>query len=280
VKSLDLFAGIGGFALGFHRAGIQTAAFCEYEPYAQKVLAKNFPGVPIYGDIRELRGADVVRGVGPIDVVCGGFPCQDISVAGKGAGITGERSGMWFHMHRIIEEVRPRYVVAENSPALRSRGMDVVLRGLDALGFDAEWHCVPAAHVGAPHRRDRVWVVAWQRVADTDGQRWVGRPRGLAEEDGRLEPSDSRHPLSHPIRERLERQFEAWAAARAVDGPGDGRDSGWWSSEPDVGRVAHGVPARVDRLRCLGNAVVPTIPYLIGRAIMQHASADARSLHE
>jgi DNA (cytosine-5)-methyltransferase 1 len=161
LRVLDLFSGIGGFSLGLERAGMRTVAFCEINPYCQAVLAKHWPGVPVHGDIRQLRGADI----GPVDVICGGFPCQDISTAGKGAGLAGARSGLWSEYRRLIEECQPQWVVIENVSALRSRGLDQVLGEVSALGFDAEWHCIPAAAVGAPHRRDRVWIVAYTRTS-------------------------------------------------------------------------------------------------------------------
>ena len=191
---LDLFSGIGGFCLGLERAGMRTVAFCEIDPYCRRVLAKHWPDVPVYDDVRTLTAARLMadatawrrstrtsrrateriangeQRTGPstercgIDVICGGFPCQDISVAGKGAGIGGERSGLWSEYARIIGEVRPRYVIVENVAALLGRGLERVLGDLAALGYDAEWHCIPASAVGAPHRRDRVWIVAYARA--------------------------------------------------------------------------------------------------------------------
>jgi DNA (cytosine-5)-methyltransferase 1 len=242
MRCLDLFSGIGGFAVGFHAAGIETAGFCEINPYARKVLATRFPNIPIHDDITTLKGDQF----GPVDIIAGGFPCQDISAAGRGAGLSGSRSSLWYEMHRVISEARPRFVVIENSPLLRRRGLEDVLGGLNALGYDAEWHCIPAGAVGAPHRRDRLWIVANSRdVAN------AMRP-GLAapEQSNRQEPPGI---LSEEI----------WHAAT---------ERSWWPPEPDVGRVAHGVPKRVDRLRCLGNAVVPAIPYLIGLGIHRAAS--------
>ncbi len=198
MKWLDLFSGIGGFALGLERAGHETVAFCEIDPFCRKVLAKHWPAVPCYDDIRTLTAgrlaADGIIGMadasgigcgcgtharregpthqsewcvrcelsGPrIDGICGGFPCQDISTAGKGAGIDGARSGLWSEYARLIGELRPRYVFVENVAALLGRGLGRVLGDLAALGYDAEWHCIPASAVGAPHRRDRVWIVAY-----------------------------------------------------------------------------------------------------------------------
>ena len=168
---LDLFSGIGGFSLGLERSGaFKTVAFCEIEPYCQKVLAKHWPQVPIYDDVRTITAERLATDGIAVDAICGGFPCQDISCAGKGAGIEGERSGLWFEYARIIGELRPRYVIVENVSALLSRGLDRVLGTLAALGYNAEWHCIPASAVGAPHRRDRMWIVA--------NSTSLGRPEG------------------------------------------------------------------------------------------------------
>ena len=157
---LSLFSGIGAFDLGLARAGFTTTAFCEIDPYCRRVLAKHWPGVPCYDDVRSLT-ADRLRADGiSVDVIAGGFPCQDISVAGRGAGIDGERSGLWSEFARLIGEIRPRYVIVENVSALLSRGLAEVLGDLAEIGYDAEWHCIPAAAVGAPHIRDRIWIIA------------------------------------------------------------------------------------------------------------------------
>jgi DNA (cytosine-5)-methyltransferase 1 len=190
-----------------------------------------------------------------IDVICGGFPCQDISVAGKGAGIGGERSGLWSEYARIIGEVRPRYVIVENVAALLGRGLERVLGDLAALGFDAEWHCIPASAVGAPHRRDRLWIVAY-----TAGS-------GL---EGRQQPQAPWETQPQPTRCDYASDADSQPSQRLAISWGE---CGHWLAEPCVGRVAHGVPARVDRLRALGNAVVPQIPEIIGRAIMRLARA-------
>jgi DNA (cytosine-5)-methyltransferase 1 len=157
---LDLFSGIGGFSLGLERAGMKTIAFCEIDPYCRKVLAKHWPGVKIHEDVKQLDGNQYV---GAVDVICGGFPCQDISVAGKGVGLSGERSGLWREYARLIRQIRPRYVIVENVAALLSRGMGDVLGDLAEIGYDAEWHCISAAYVGLPQLRDRIWIVAYPR---------------------------------------------------------------------------------------------------------------------
>jgi len=297
---LDLFSGIGGFSLGLERAGMRTVAFCEIAPHCRRVLARHWPDVPVYDDVRTLtaasladagigrrRGAEGGQGQQPgrtktigagIDVICGGFPCQDISVAGKGAGITGERSGLWKEYARIIGEVRPRYVIVENVAALLHRGLGDVLGDLSTLGYDAEWHCIRASDVGAPHRRDRIWIIAYP---DSRGQRERGkRDSNAAQSRQQASQRDDTGRLhSHVADAGRGRQPGPWQPVDAFHPApgfigkaiklGNGGGSHQWSVEPDVGRVAHGVPARVDRLRSLGNAVVPQIPEIIGRAIMQ-----------
>ena len=287
MKHLDLFSGIGGFALAARWVGWETVGFCEIDPYCQKVLAKHWPGVPIYDDVTKLQcgvkgyTTDGTTTVGPIDVITGGFPCQDISYAGKGAGIDGERSGLWTELARLIGEVRPRYAVLENVAALLSRGLDRVAGDLVEIGYDCEWHCIPAAAVGAPHRRDRIWIVAYPAgdIRRASGDEVDYAPNGSGTElrhaNGQGEPvgsvdakaSELRSNVADSIGARLERQLKAGPASRSTDRSSDGRDRGWWTTEPDVGRVANGVPRRVDRLRGLGNAIVPQVAQVIFEAI-------------
>jgi DNA (cytosine-5)-methyltransferase 1 len=280
MKVLDLFSGIGGFSLGLERTGgFETAAFCEIDPFCRRVLAKHWPEVPCYEDVRELTGARLAADGIAVDVICGGFPCQDVSFAGKRAGLEGARSGLWGEYRRVIGEVRPRYIIVENVPGLLSLGMGTVLGDLSALGFDAVWDCVPASAVGAPHRRDRVWLVA-HAISDE-----------LREQSGR--GNGARRPGSALVAEHGEQMslansnvcgLEARRGdSRRQDGPRISYRnntercdrSEWWSSEPDVGRVANGVPSRVDRLRSLGNSVVPQVVTLIGAAIIA-ARAEGR----
>lgn len=294
---LDLFSGIGGFSLGLERAGMRTRAFCEIDPYCRAVLRQHWPDVPVYDDVRTLTAARLVADADTdrngailqthspirqsegcnIDLICGGFPCQDISTAGKGAGITGARSGLWSEYARIVGEVRPRYVIVENVAALLGRGIERVLGDLAALGYDAEWHCIPASAVGAPHRRDRVWIVAYprgaergplsgacERLAGTDGlpQRNQGSS-GL--EPGREDVADANNTG----------RIEQWRPLPISESYYAAQCNGWWLTEPDVGRVAHGIPARVDRLRSLGNALVPQIAEWIGRRILEWERVSA-----
>ena len=279
----SLFAGIGGFDLGLERAGMRCEWQVEIDPYARAVLAKHWPDVRRHEDVRTFPPPEGEWGV---DVICGGFPCQDISVAGKGAGLAGARSGLWSEFARIIGELRPRYVVVENVAALLARGMGTVLGDLSALGYDAEWHVIPACAVGAPHRRDRVWIVAVRNadserkacdsVSDSKHGREVSQAEGRESSgiSGTSDVADSDEPGLEG-RDRPE-DVELHGGPGKVRPTGAGRvqgwdGGGWWSVEPDVGRVAHGVPARVDRLRCLGNAVVPQIVEVIGRAIVEAA---------
>jgi DNA (cytosine-5)-methyltransferase 1 len=296
-KLLDLFSGIGGFSLGLERSGaFQTVAFCEIEPFCRSVLKKHWPEVPVYEDVKllsaERLGSDGIS----VDAICGGFPCQDISVAGRGAGLAGGRSGLWFEYHRLIKEIRPKVAIIENVSALRSRGLDQVLWSLAEIGYDAEWHCIPASAVGAPHQRDRIWIVAYpqelfQYGSDVDAK--VSSASASQLGDSRCENimahANDEHGWSQSQISSGERTgawgqlgggcgdvaypnnsgcFKQWGAFAIQSQQSSIKCSSWWSVEPNVGRVANGVPARVDRLRSLGNAVVPQIPEMIGRAII------------
>jgi DNA (cytosine-5)-methyltransferase 1 len=260
----SLFSGIGGFDLGLERAGMRVVWQCESDDFCRRVLAKHWPDVPCFEDVRDLRGTGR-EAVASVDVLCGGFPCQDLSYAGKGAGITGARSGLWSEYARLIGELRPRYVVVENVSALLARGLSVVLGDLAALGYDAEWDCIPASAVGAPHRRDRIWLVAYSNNERAYGSR--------EQQQRRRQSQDGCGAVRGDVADagRIGRR----QGPRKFGGLGS-EECGWWSVEPDVGRVAHGVPHRVDRLRSLGNALVPQIAEWIGKRIMSHEeSCDA-----
>lgn len=400
----SLFAGIGGFDLGFERAGMHTAWQVELDPYCRAVLAKHFPDAERFEDVREVGAHNLA----PVDLVCGGFPCQDLSAAGNGAGLDGARSALWFEFARIIRELRPRYVVVENVPDLLARGkrwyrapVGRVLADLAESGYDAEWDCLPASAIGAPHQRDRFWLVAYPQN-DGRGQGWPGRspggsqdgqgvaPQGMADSprdaqagstspagsereragpsgvggrardvsdadpercevlsqfDGEPEPGGEasqcgRHadgsrdavpdadglgrqpgqrdlrarqpdplgsspeladPEGEPKRAGLRsRRSTGQRGRRSSDSGGEGgavshtdreqhqgashalgRSPGeelrdHWATEPDVGRVADGVPARVDRLAALGNALVPQIAEWIGRRIVDFEEGGVR----
>jgi DNA (cytosine-5)-methyltransferase 1 len=260
----ELFAGIGGFSLGLERAGMKCKWQVEIEPYARAVLKKHWPEVPKHDDVRTFPP----QGDYSVDLICGGFPCQDISVAGKGAGLEGERSGLWHDFARIICAVQPTWVVIENVPALTYRGLGHVLGDLAEIGFDAEWHCIPASAVGAPHRRERVWIVAHsnrQRREEVSEQQFVSRWEPSPETIFSQQAGGQKVAHANCSRRKQQRRPQPIPAEQFAAECG-----GWWESEPDVGRVAHGVPSRVDRLRCLGNAVVPQVVEVIGRAIVEH----------
>jgi len=292
----------GGIDLGLERAGMTCRWQVEIDDYCQKVLAKHWPDVRRFGDIRECGAHNLET----VDLICGGFPCQDISLAGKGAGIEGARSGLWSEYHRIICELRPRYVLVENVSALLVRGIDRVLGDLAESGYDAEWDCIPAAAVGAPHRRDRVFVVAYSgslrcnprraeqslQGAGAHGQAFMANPQGITERTGlrkeeqtgkrgrRSGHGDSQVPDAR--RQLLEGFVQAGTAQGTVDRPSLWASADWWAAEPQVGglvdgvpdgvvrfagRVAKGVPNRVAKLRGLGNAVVPQLAEYLGRLI-------------
>ena len=284
----SLFAGIGGFDLGLERAGMRVRWQVEIDPYCQRVLAKHWPDVTRYGDIRVVDWSTVE----PVDLLCGGFPCQDISLAGKGAGLTGERSGLWFEYAKAIAALRPRYVLIENVSALRSRGLDQVLGALAALGYDAEWHCIPACAVGAPHRRDRVWLVAYsngQRQRQPEEQANASGNRGSAWMGtevcncGRCERAPASYVADAEC-ERLQGGGENGSGERSTGLCGRAwknqeqdiyqARSGWWSTEPDVGRVADGLSAELDIIggledECSDNPqAVATAQVLIRRILL------------
>lgn len=271
MRVLSLFSGIGGFDIGLERAGMRTVAFCEFEPYCQAVLKRHWPEVPIYDDVRTLSADTLQRdGVWPIDVVAGGFPCQDLSFAGKRAGIKGERSGLWSEFARLIGEVRPRFAIMENVPGLLSAGHGRVLGDLAALGYDAVWDCVPASAVGAPHRRDRVWIVAHapserreeaeRDRSDEPAQRASGRSEDVADASSQRMERDRaswQQESFASIEERLsgrDRSNVSYttrpkrARQRAVTG---GQQSGLADSvrrqpEPRLGGMADGLPDWLD----------------------------------
>jgi len=288
LKLLDLFSGIGGFSLGLERTGgFETVAFCEIDKFCQKVLRKHWPHVRQYTDIKTLTAAQLAADGITVDAICGGFPCQDISLAGGGAGMgEGTRSGLWSEYARLIGELRPRYVIVENVSALLGRGLDRVLGDLAQIGYDAEWHCIPASSVGAPHRRDRVWVVAHPTGGGCEGLSYRHTKSSDVSPSGDVAHAKSRIFARINGGGKPKQRFAGLCedvshanSLRKIQPQGGEQNqrgwlgnSSWWDVEPNVGRVAHGVPARVDRLKSLGNAVVPQIPELIGRAIL---SAEA-----
>lgn len=290
MRELHLFAGVGGGILGGMLLGHRCVGAVEIDPYCRRVLeARQRDGIlepfPIHDDIRTF---DATAWRGRVDVVCGGFPCQDVSAAGKQQGLDGARSGLWFEMARVVREIRPQFVFVENVGGLLVRGMDRVLGELAGLGFDAEWCVRSAADVGAPHLRKRVWLLAWYAnrqhesalkplpgeqpsdagrgcihdASTTADAKSIGREGG-ANGNG-LHCSPSQGGDGEPIRssDGVAAMADADSARLSFE------RTGWWATEPRVGRVADGVPARVDRLRALGNAQVPAVAAAAFRHLM------------
>ena len=254
---LDLFSGIGGFSLGLERAGMRTVAFCEIEPFARRVLAKHWPNVPCYDDIRTLTAERLVRDGITVDVVCGGFPCQDLSSAGSRAGITGERSGLWGEMFRLMCDIRPKYTIFENVTGLLSgengRWFDRLLTDMASAGFNMEWECIPASSIGAPHLRDRVYGIAYPN------------------ENGWLRLfSQANFAVERNMGDNKRVDWFGRGAGAWIDWETKTKEEIF--SQPIIVGENDGVSSWVDRNSSLGNAVVPQIPEIIGRVIM-HAEA-------
>jgi DNA (cytosine-5)-methyltransferase 1 len=319
----SLFSGIGGIELGFERAGFTTSWFVECDKYCQAILRKHWPEAKIYGDIKEVDFNSVPK----VDILTGGFPCQDISNAGKRAGIKGSRSSLWKYYLKAIGILRPKYILIENvSAAIRPIFKDgklvdtsplyVILQDLAKERYDAEWHCITASSVGAYHRRDRIFVLAYSNGADkgallggaskaqealrrqeegnvSSGCCDAGKLSDVADasvngcenrhtdgggfefgcQEGRvLQSSGGSDKENVPNSEKSGLQGEMW---KELQEPNPNREftrcslSGYWATEPGMGRVAHGISNRVDRIKCLGNAVVPQVAEVIARAIME-----------
>ena len=261
MNELALFAGAGGGILGGKLLGWRTVCAVEWEKYPASVLLARqndgiLPPFPIWDDVQTFDGR---AWAGIVDVISGGFPCQDISAAGKGAGIDGERSGMWKEMARIICEVRPKFVFVENSPMLTSRGLDQVLADLAKMGFDAEWGVLGAANVGAPHLRERIWICAKQReflpYSQYNGNRWREQfTQSSKKTDARM--ANTKKLLCYGSNNNQCRQ----KISKFRNCNGKKRfNNCWWEIEPSVGRVADGVAARLDRLKAIGNGQVSEV---------------------
>ena len=329
MNGLDLFSGISGISLALE-PWVTPVAYCELDPYSQGVLLSRMaegtiPRAPIWDDVQTLQGAML----GPVDILYGGFPCQDISVAGRGAGLAGKRSGLFFEIARLVGEIKPTFIFLENVPAIRTRGADTVVKTLARLGYDCRWDVVSAVEVGAPHLRKRWFLLAHSNsngrgqmserkplqvgepisaevipqerkefVADAqgvgqresadethplpaggeardeslDGRASVAHTSGHRWEQRRSEPIVSREarrvagdgesnpdPHNPGLEGRLGGELQKCASKRIArsSNPQDGIGSGWWEVEPAICRVVDGLPDRVDRLKCLGNSVVP-----------------------
>lgn len=294
LKHLDLFSGIGGFSLGLERTGgFETIGFCEIDPFCRKVLRKHWPDVPIWEDVRTINGwleANNIR----FDVLTGGYPCQPFSHAGKRRGAEDDRH-LWPAMFDVIKAFRPTWIIGENVAGHISLGLDDVLFDLEGSGYSTQVFVIPACAVDAPHRRDRVWIVAHcynghefqnqtlcarrdavinggEDVADTEGERRreagpdSQRPQERTTSGGDVRNTAcSGQQVSQGCQTTAERDGLGAPSGASIR---NGTDR-YWLPEPAMGRVAHGVPNRVDRLKGLGNAVVPQIPEAIGRAILE-----------
>ena len=306
LKVGSLFSGIGGIELGFDNQGYTTQWFIDYEPYAQAVLRKHWHNTKIYDDITKIDFKELSE----VDVLTGGFPCQDISNAGKRAGIKGNRSSLWKYYLEAIRVLRPKYAVIENVSALLRRGLNVVLSDLASVGYDAEWYCIPAAAVGAPHRRDRIFILAYphgrqELCSEYDRfsikKKFIGIVSNSSASPNLAYPNSGGHVYREFGEQSTEggqssqREFVAgsdvvYSNSEGLQGYNEWKPSteqtktfrtdimsasigercGWWAVEPCVGRVADGVPAWVDRIKCLGNAVVPGVAETIAEAIKEY----------
>ena len=313
LRVLDLFSGIGCFSLGLERAGMETVAFCENDEGCRKVLRKHWPKVPIHKDVKRINAKDLkAKKIWPIDVLCGGFPCQDISVAGKQKGLEGERSGLWTEFKRLIQEIRPKYALIENVPNLANKGLGRIVKDLHEIGYGLEWHIVGARNLGAPHLRERIWIIAYP---ESEGFKGRNEQRGGLEASrketvaksglfnvGGEATNPDRSDIRQQPRGRGRPEGESEAVAR-TDGHPPNTDhlrlwqsfaseetaSGWWAkvrtrlnywakTQPPVCGISHGIATgiyrhrerrRKERIRQLGNSLVPQIPELIGRAILK-----------
>jgi DNA (cytosine-5)-methyltransferase 1 len=259
----SLFSGIGGFDLGLERAGFTVKWQVENNDYCRKVLKKHWPKVPCHYDIKDIDW----RGIPGVDVVCGGFPCQPFSIAGKRRGQEDDRY-LWPEVVRCLDTLRPTWFLGENVPGLINLALDQVCTDLESLGYTVWPVCVPACAVDAPHQRQRVWIVAhnhteWESQSKGTEQNQRGRTR-----NGSEDVADANHERLPQSESESCQEWTSRASVRPCT-----PSEGWWTTEPELGRVAHGISNRVDRLRGLGNAVVPQIVEAIGRVIVQMESA-------
>ena len=293
LKLLDTFSGIGGFSYAAEKlvGGFETTQFIEIDPYCQKVLKKHWPNVPIHDDIRTFTAEPF-----QFDAVCGGFPCQSISTAGKGEGITEtSKSGMWFELIRTIRMVRPKFFILENVSAIINNGLDIVLRDIYEAGYDAEWCCIPSSFVGACHQRDRWWLVGFPSDSNNNGSPTAAKSRSIKETDGGSEERKNKAlNLEGISKSRYSKfiQFDVtntkssdWDGDETQQGDGKPRtqeisrdrnssqsshiwrstkhrlNPNWkeYVSQPTICRGDDGLRNRVDRLKALGNSVVPQV---------------------
>lgn len=267
----SLFSGIGGIDLGLERAGMKVAWHSEINPFACQVLKKHWPDVPNLGDITQIDWEKVPY----VDVIAGGYPCQPFSLAGDRAGENDPRH-LWPYFRNAISVLRPRYALLENVRGHLSLGGTAVIADLAACGYDCEWRIISAASVGANHRRDRLIIVAYPNSKRPQG--WDGT-QGAGRQDSGRHTGQGSTPVAHTTRSdgAGKQPHCVFAPSRQTTEFGKRDSAGraisdWWETEPNVGRVANGVPHRVDRLRGLGNAVVPQVAEIVGRLIVSHAN--------
>lgn len=265
MKVLDLFSGIGGFSLGLERAGMETVAFCEIDEDCQKVLRKHWPKVPIlkkindhncFGDARQwLYGQDINDShtkliADEVDLICGGYPCTGHSVAGKKKGFDNEGSGLWTEYHRLIKELKPKYCIIENSPNLRSTGMGQLLKDCHEIGYNAEWSIISAYSIGAPHQRERLYIVLWRDdIPYCDPFRWWATDL------------EKKKASSWWWAERLFKRSPLFKQAAKIESR---------VLQFDDGVSKELLKSEETKIKQLGNSLLPQIPEMIGRALMEH----------
>lgn len=273
---LDLFSGIGGFRLGAGMAGIkfENEFHSDIDVYANKVYKKHYTESIQLGDITKIKCEDLLK-YGSEWIITGGFPCQDISIAGKGAGLEGSRSGLWFEMWRIISGIQPRFAIMENVAALTFRGLDRVLGSLAEIGYNAEWQDIRAEDMGAPHRRERLWIVAYP-----EQKRWRKRPNvervSSSVQEGRktsnitCDSDQTQGIMADTEKQRLEGLRQNRKLSSGIITGCGGAIGKKWPVEPTICRVVNGLPNRSHRLRCLGNSIVPQIAELLFNQIKEY----------
>ena len=296
LKILDLFSGIGGFSLGLEATGgFETAAFCDIDPYCRSVLKKHWPNVPIFEDIRKLKGTDI----GTVDIITGGYPCQPFSVAGKQKGVEDKRH-LWPEYFRLIKECRPTWVIGENVSGHIKLGLDSVIEDLESEGYATRTFSISASSIGANHKRERIWIVAnshntrnrtpqydCKQKQSKNKQEWkehsqykfsgqsknVANSYGVNDAVGRVDRTIQETGGSVSIDERGSgtnaNGFSQSSKNETLDSKKQFTNQNYWKTEPNVGRVVNGVPHRVDRLKALGNSLVPQIPFYIGQTILR-----------
>ena len=287
LRHLDLFSGLGGFSLGLEATGgFETVAFCDVEKFPLKVLKKHWPNVKQYKDIKELTYEQIKEDtLAPIDIITGGYPCQPFSVAGSQLGEKDKRH-LWPDMFRIIKECKPTWVIGENVGGHIKLGLDTVLQDLESEGYSVRAFSISASSIGANHQRERVWVIAHSNVENTRQHGGRIKPTWNTESIGprtseetqwstntdKINGSSERATSMGESSDTDSQRLQGLGSEQQLRKDETERPTSWerwWEFEPNVGRVANGVPQRVDRLKGLGNSLVPAIPYAIGHAILE-----------